>query len=52
MITLLCIAGVRKASSKVIEYRSYESFNADSFINDIENIPWHVVENETNIDDQ
>ena len=43
--------GVRKASPKVSEYRSYKSFNADSFINDIENIPRHVVENETNIDD-
>ena len=43
--------GVRKASPRVIEYRSYKSFNADSFINDIENIPRHVVENETNIDD-
>ena len=43
--------GVRKASPKVIEYRSYKCFNADSFINDIENIHWHVVENETNIDD-
>ena len=43
--------GVRKAVPKVIEYRSYKYFNADSFLNDLEHVPWHVVEDEANIDD-
>ena len=45
--------GVRKASPKVIFVPLLQIFQRWFFYqwNDIENIPWHVVENETNIDD-
>ena len=43
--------GVRKGLPKVIEYRSYKHFNESTFLNDLEHVPWHVEENETNIED-
>ena len=42
---------VRKGLPKVIEYRSYKHFNEGTFVNDLEHVPWHFVENETNIED-
>ena len=36
---------------KVIEYRSYKHSNEGIFLNDHEYVPWHVVENETNVED-
>ena len=36
---------------KTIEYRSYKNYNKQSFIEDLENVPWHVVFNNTeNVD--
>jgi hypothetical protein len=43
-------SGVKKAPPRTIEYRSYKSFNANTFIQDMNNVPWHVVENESDID--
>ena len=43
-------SGVKKAPPRTIEYRSYKSFNANTFIQDLNNVPWHVVESESDID--
>lgn len=39
-------SGLRKATPKIIEYRSYKYFNVDSFKADLKHAPWHVIENE------
>ena len=39
-------ASVTKAPPRTIKYWSYKSFNQD-----LASVPWHVVENENNIDD-
>ena len=45
-------SGRPRGAPKTIEYRSYKNYNKDSFIEDLENIPWHVVFNNTdNVDD-
>jgi hypothetical protein len=38
-------SGVKKAPPRTIEYLSYKSFNTNTFIQDMNNVPWHVVEN-------
>ena len=43
--------GVTKSPPKTIEYRSYKNFNTNSFIVDLNNVPWHVTESADNIDD-
>ena len=40
-----------KISPRTIEYRSYKSFDTEAFNQDLASVPWHVVENENNIDD-
>ena len=40
-----------KISPGTIEYRSYNSFDTKAFNQDLASVPWHVVENENNIDD-
>ena len=44
-------AGVIKATPKTIEYRSYKNFNVNTFLADLNSVPWHVIENEEDIDD-
>ena len=44
-------AGVIKAPPKTIEYRSYKNFDANTFLADLNNVPWHIIENEEDIDD-
>ena len=43
--------GVTKAPPRTIEYRSYKHFDINAFKRDLESVPWHVIENEDNIDD-
>ena len=40
-----------KTQPRMFEYRSYKNFDATLFNEDLGNVPWHVVENENNIDD-
>ena len=40
-----------KTHPRMFEYRSYKNFDANSFNEDLRNLPWHVVDNENNIDD-
>ena len=40
-----------KAKPRILEYRSYKNFNSTFLNNDLRNIPWHIVENEDNVDD-
>ena len=45
-------SGRPRVAPKTIEYRSYKNYNKDSFNEDLKNIPWHVVFNNTdNLDD-
>ncbi|PFX25317.1 Retrovirus-related Pol polyprotein [Stylophora pistillata] len=44
-------AGIIKAPPKTIEYRSYKSFDENIFLADLNSVPWHVIENEEDIDD-
>lgn len=37
-----------KAHPRMFEYRSYKNFDANSFNEDLRNVPWHVVDNENN----
>jgi hypothetical protein len=50
---VFCIlkVGVTKPKPRIIEFCSYKSYNADTFIEDLNNVPWHVVQNEDNVDD-
>lgn len=51
---VFCIikAGITtKAKPRILEYRSYKNFNSTLFNDDLRNIPWHIVENEDNVDD-
>ena len=40
-------SGRPRVAPKTIEYRSYKNYNKQSFIKDLENVPWHVVFNNT-----
>ena len=44
-------AGVVKAQPRIIEYRSYKRFDINAFNKDLENVPWHIVDDEQNIND-
>ena len=44
-------SGVTKAPPRTIEYHSYKNFNANSFMADLNNVPWHITESADNIDD-
>ena len=44
-------SGVTKAQLKTIEYRSYKNFGVNSFMADLNFVPWHVIENEDHRDD-
>lgn len=50
---IYCIvkAGVPKATPRTIEYRSYRGFDENSFIQDLNNVPWHIVDDENNVND-
>ena len=50
---VFCIlkAGVtNKAKPRIIEYCSYKNFGVNKFNNDLRNVPWHVTDNENNVD--
>ena len=44
-------SGRPRVAPKTIEYRSYKNYNKQSFIEDLENVPWHVFNNTENVDD-
>ena len=44
-------SGITKAQPKTIEYRSYKNFDVNSFVADLNNVPWHIIENEEDIND-
>ena len=35
--------GMLKGAPRTVEYRSYKTYNRVSFVQDLQNIPWHVV---------
>ena len=44
-------AGVPKATPRAIEYRSFKGFDENAFIQDLENVSWHIVDDDSNIND-
>lgn len=43
---------LKKSKPRLIEYRSHKNFNANDFNNnDLRNVPWHVIGNESDMDD-
>ena len=44
-------SGITKVQPKTIEYRSYKNFDVNSFVADLNNVPWHIIENEEDIND-
>ena len=40
-----------KAQPILFEYRSYENFDSNLFNDELRNVPWHIIENASNIDD-
>ena len=44
-------SGITKVQPKTIEYRSYKNFDVNSFVADLHNVPWHIIENEKDIND-
>ena len=44
-------AGVPKATSRTIEYRSFKGFDENAFIQNLKNVPWHIVDDESNVND-
>ena len=50
---IYCIvkAGVPKATPRTIEYRSYRRCNENAFIQDLNKVPWHIVDDESNVND-
>ena len=51
---LRCCSGFNQWSFpflRTIEYQSYKHFDINAFKRDLEGVPWHVIENEDNIDD-
>ncbi|XP_028518360.1 uncharacterized protein LOC114576263, partial [Exaiptasia diaphana] len=50
---IFCIikAGVLKANPRTFEYRSYKNFDANKFKKDLSDVPWHIVNNENDIND-
>ena len=53
LLLIYCIvkAGVAKATPRTIEYRSYRGFDENAFIQDLNNVPWYIVDDENNVND-
>ena len=44
--------GMPKGTPRTIEqYRSRKNYNRDAYLNDLNDVPWHLVDNEDNIND-
>ena len=43
--------GMPKGTPRTTEYHSDKSYNRDAFLNDLNDVPWHLVDNEDNIND-
>jgi len=50
---IFCVVkgGVKKLPPKVFECRSFKSYDKKAFIDDLEQIPWSVIEGVGDIDD-
>ena len=44
-------AGVPKATPRTIEYRSFKGFDENAFIQNLKNVPWQIVDDESNVND-
>ena len=48
---IIKVGVLNKSKPRLIEYRSYKNFNVNDFNDDLRNVPWYVVDNESNVDD-
>ena len=48
---IIKVGVLNKSKPRLIEYRSYKTFNINNFNNDLSNVPWHVIDNENDVDD-
>ena len=44
-------ARVPKATPRTIEYRSFKGFDENALSQDLKNVPWHIVDDESNVND-
>ena len=51
LIYCVLTAGVPKATLRTIEYRSFKGFDENAFIQNLKNVPWHIVDDESNVND-
>ena len=51
MVYCILEVGVTKVKPRIIEFHSYKSYDRDAFLKDLNNVPWHLVYNEDNVDD-
>ena len=51
---VFCIIKVgvsNKAQPRIFKYHSYKTFDLNKFNSDLQNVPWHIIENENDVDD-
>ena len=51
LIYCLLKAGVPKATLRIIAYQSFKGFDENAFIQDLKNVPWHIVDDESNVNE-
>ena len=44
--------GVKRAPPKQFEYRCFKNYNKVAFVNDLNGVPWSVIEGIEDIDEQ
>lgn len=49
---IFCVieGGVKKAPSRIIEFRSYKRYCKDAFINELDEVNWHLINDIPDID--
>jgi len=50
MVYCVVKVGMKKAPGRIIEYRSFKSYDKGNFINDLKCIDWNFLDNELEID--
>ena len=51
LIYCIAKAGVPKLPPRTIEYRSYRNYSQSSFVNDLKNVDWNIIDIQENVND-
>ena len=51
LVCCILKVGMPKETPRTVEYRSYRNYNRDAFLNDLNDVPWHLVDNADDIND-